>query len=111
MGHSCEEADDGDSAIEAMRAADPQYDVVLMDNQMPRMMGATATKIMKQSLEYRGIIIGVTGNAMQDDIKEFIENGADDVIIKPLDKKGFIQAITKIRLRRDQLDRLPAIVE
>ena len=111
MGHVCHEANDGDTAVEAVRVADPPYDIVLMDNQMPRMMGAAATKFIRQSLGFHGIILGVTGNAMQDDIKEFIENGADDVIIKPLDSQGFKDAIAKIKLQRENLRRLPGIVK
>ena len=111
MGHVCHQADDGDTAVEAVRLANPPYDVILMDNQMPRMMGAVATRIIKQSLGFNGIILGVTGNAMREDIKDFIENGADDVIVKPLDTKGFKNALAKIRLKRGSLQRLPGIME
>ena len=112
LGHICHEADDGESAIEAVRIADCPYDIVLMDNQMSRMTGAVATRIIRHSMGFHGIILGVTGNAMQDDIKDFIESGADDVIIKPLDAKSFKLALAKIRQRRGNLQTLPdAVVE
>ena len=37
-----------------------------------------------RKLGYRGLIIGVTGNAMQTDIDTFISHGADEVLIKPM---------------------------
>jgi len=42
------------------------FDVVLMDYQMPNMDGPTAIKAIRQ-LGYGGIIMGLTGNAMQCD--------------------------------------------
>ena len=62
-----------------------------MDSSMPFMGGLQATKKIRE-LGYKGKIFGVTGNAFQSDIEEFIAHGADEVLVKPLsiDKYAYI---------------------
>lgn len=42
-----------------------------------------------RQLGYRGIIIGITGNALDDDVKDFMNHGADKVLPKPFDLVEF----------------------
>ena len=51
---------------------------------MPRLRGTEAAQQIR-ALGYRGIIVGVTGNVLQEDIDEFISHGVDFVAPKPLD--------------------------
>ena len=86
-----EEACDGLEAVNIISSAMEQgyhFDVILMDFVMPNMDGPTATKLIRE-LKYRGIIIGVTGNAMTDDINTFLCSGADRVMTKPFDIEVF----------------------
>lgn len=81
------EASDGLDAVQQVEQAlqnDILIDVIFMDSIMPRMNGVDATRQMRQVLNYRGVIIGVTGNVGPDDIAAFIESGADRVLAKPL---------------------------
>ena len=59
------------------------YQVVLMDHQMPNMDGPTAAKEMR-ALGYKGLIIGITGNALPEDINVFLSHGANKVLSKPV---------------------------
>ena len=82
----CHEAEDGQQAVDMVKealASGVNYDIITMDYQMPVMDGVTATKLIRK-LGYKGQIIGVTGNALQGDIKAFISNGASIVLAKPL---------------------------
>ena len=91
LAHNCDVAYDGDHAVLKVRESlqiGVDYDVILMDNQMPSMMGFEATKLIRQS-GFLGIILGVTGNALDSDIQQFLNSGADDVIVKPLTKENF----------------------
>jgi CheY-like chemotaxis protein len=54
-----------------------------MDYQMPNMDGPTSVKCMRDA-GYNGLIIGVTGNALPADLKYFEDQGADNVITKPV---------------------------
>ena len=64
LGHAFQEASDGAEAVEMVRQsldnAEP-FDMILMDNQLPRMMGQEATKIIRTELRFGGMILGVTG--------------------------------------------------
>ena len=47
------------------------------------MNGPEATAELRKA-GYRGLVVGVTGNVLQDDIDHFIRSGADAVLAKPL---------------------------
>ena len=71
-----------------MRAAlaDPSarlYDMILCDSVMPVMDGPTAVQIIR-GLGYDGPILGVTGNTLPEQIEDFMQHGADEVVGKPV---------------------------
>ena len=92
------EAEDGHDAVmkveEAMKQGAP-FDLITMDFQMPVMDGPTATSKIR-ALGYKGMIIGVTGNGMTEDIDHFLSQGADRVLIKPVSVKDIEQALFTI---------------
>jgi CheY-like chemotaxis protein len=84
-GHKVDGAEDGAIAVDkASKAMDEgaDYDVILMDYQMPNMDGPTATRILR-SKGCNAFICGVTGNVMAEDIKHFKKCGANAVLHKP----------------------------
>ena len=91
QGHTVEHAEDGLEFVALMETKMPQldrlenapFDVVLMDFQMPKMNGAEATKAVRER-RYAGLIVGVSGNTLAEDVEHFIAHGADDVLPKPL---------------------------
>lgn len=92
-----EEADDGSSGLKVLREGMGKdghlFDVVLIDNLMTEMNGPDAVRVMRDELHFRGSIIGVTGNAMPEDIAYFEQCGADCVVTKPLTNKKLMDAI------------------
>ena len=87
-GYAVEEANDGIEAVEkvegSITGSVARFDVILMDSEMPRMSGPVATETIRQN-GYRGLIVGVTGNVMQQEVDIFISKGANKVLFKPLD--------------------------
>jgi CheY-like chemotaxis protein/signal transduction histidine kinase len=103
LGHTTFEADDGATGVMLMRKLAEDgvcIDCILMDNQMPIMMGVDAAKVMREELLYDGVILGVTGNALEEDIRQFKSNGADEIIIKPLNKDNFETAFHNMWRKR-----------
>ena len=101
LGHSCEEADDGDIAVEKVRDQ-RDFDVILMDNQMPRMKGEDAARIIRNTLKFKGIILGVTGNVLPEEIAAFKRKGVDEVVVKPMTSAIFIDKIADIKRRKGE---------
>jgi len=77
------EADDGTSALNEIAKSVAPFDIVLMDNVMDNLCGPQAAKQMRQQ-DFKGKIIGVTGNVLKKDIEDFILHGADSVLCKPV---------------------------
>lgn len=88
----CLEAEDGIAAVEqitrAMASGGEEIDVVMMDNNMPRMTGPDACSRMRE-LGFTGLIIGVTGNVLPADIEMYLSRGANRVLTKPFDIEEF----------------------
>ncbi len=92
-------AEDGDIAVEKMRtAAEGQYDLILMDVQMPRMNGYEATKAIR-SLSNKGIsgipIIAMTANAFEEDKQDALKAGMNAHIAKPIDTDELKKVISR----------------
>ncbi len=84
----------GWEAIEALDADD--FDVVLMDGQMPVMDGYTATKAIRNQQRYKNLpIIALTANAMEQDKQVSLDAGMSDHISKPVDIDTMIQTIAQ----------------
>ena len=82
--------DNGKKALQ--EASKNDYDLLLMDIQMPYMNGIEATELLIKS-GYKKPIIAVTANAMQDDIGLYMNVGFSHVVAKPIVKKLLIDAI------------------
>lgn len=92
MGLTYEIAQDGVEAVERFKTN--RYDIILMDENMPRMNGLEAAKVILQTEREEKRphtpIIAVTANALQGDKEIFIEAGMDGYLTKPVDKAALI---------------------
>jgi len=77
---------DGLEAVEAVKKA--QYDLVLMDVQMPNMDGLAATRLIRRREREQGLarvaIVAMTANAMPGDRENCLDAGMDDYMAKPI---------------------------
>ncbi|MEO5564141.1 MAG: response regulator, partial [Chitinophagaceae bacterium] len=72
----------GAQAIESMKKHN--YDLVLMDIQMPEMDGHTATRIIRTEMKSAVPIIAMTAHAMAGEREKCINSGMNDYISKPI---------------------------
>lgn len=85
LGLTADLVNNGVDAVDAIKSQD--YDLVLMDWQMPRMDGLEATrKIRLLKDNTQPIIIAVTANAMSGDIEKCLQSGMNDYLSKPIEK-------------------------
>ena len=79
----CEQARDGQEAVNMVQGDVARFDVILCDKEMPVMDGYGAVREMRR-LGVVCPIIGVTANALVNDQAEFIACGLDALVTKPV---------------------------
>ena len=85
-------ADSGATAIK--NSSEHEYDLILMDIQMPIMDGVqTTSHIRKLALNIGTPIIAVTAHAFNEDKQHFLDSGFDDFLAKPIDLEDLIVLI------------------
>ncbi len=79
-------AGNGREAVARVEEADPPFDIVLMDVQMPEMDGFEATRRLRAGPAGHGLpIIAMTASALPSDKQRCLDGGMDDHIAKPID--------------------------
>jgi CheY-like chemotaxis protein/anti-sigma regulatory factor (Ser/Thr protein kinase) len=82
LGCRADLAHDGEEAVAMMQAS--SYDVVLMDMQMPKMDGVSATRAIRAMEKvHQPHIIALTANAMESDRQLCLSAGMNDFLAKP----------------------------
>jgi CheY-like chemotaxis protein/HPt (histidine-containing phosphotransfer) domain-containing protein len=97
MGYRPDVAGNGLEAIQALERQ--QYDVILMDVQMPEMDGLEATRRIchRWPRAARPFIIATTADAMQGDREKCLNAGMDDYVTKPVQVAALVEALKRVR--------------
>jgi two-component system sensor histidine kinase/response regulator len=94
-GYLVEDAENGAIAVAKLKVGN--YDLVLMDIQMPVMDGLEATRAIRAWEQAGGRsrkpILALTASAVDDDVRRTLEAGVDMHISKPIKKASLIAAI------------------
>jgi two-component system sensor histidine kinase/response regulator len=101
-------ADDGEIAVRMVGEHD--YDLVLMDMQMPVMDGISATKAIRSNPRFSALpIVAMTANAMEGDRERCLQAGMNDHVSKPIDPDALYAAVSRwVKPRRAQHFEPPA---
>jgi two-component system chemotaxis response regulator CheY len=98
MGMSCEEAQDGREAIEALRGA-PGFDFMLLDVNMPVMSGLECVKQLREAnLHPRMKVMMVTTEADNSFICQALAYGADEFLMKPFTPESLREKLQMLGL-------------
>jgi len=89
-----EQAENGQTAVQMIKKND--YDIVLMDMQMPVMDGLAATKTIRSIPGCRSLpIIAMTANAMAGDREKCLQAGMNDHLAKPIDPDRLFETLLR----------------
>lgn len=99
LGHGMLTAENGQQALDTLRALERPVDVILMDKMMPVMDGLTAVRQIKDDKKLRHIpIVMITGAASAKDIQEGLDSGVFYYLAKPVNEdvlKSVLSAATR----------------
>ncbi len=96
-GFSCELVlvENGQEALDAFKEG--EFDIILMDMQMPVMDGFAATRLIREWEVENNLpatpVLALTAYALPEEIKQCTDAGCDSHISKPVRKKNLIQVI------------------
>jgi CheY-like chemotaxis protein/nitrogen-specific signal transduction histidine kinase len=103
-------AGNGRDAVDLLRAQPDDFDVVLMDVQMPVLDGHSATRLIRDELGLLSLpIIALTAGALSSERLRAGAAGMDDFIIKPFDARALISSILR-HVKVEDMEPAPAIV-
>jgi CheY-like chemotaxis protein len=90
-------AADGRKGVNAIASARVQYDIVMMDVQMPVMDGYEATLAIREKLGLTGLpIVGLTANAMASDRELCLQAGMNEHMSKPFELAHMVETILRL---------------
>ena len=93
MGYKAVIAENGKMVLEI--AGHEDFDLILMDVQMPEMDGLEATKMIRLCNDKQPVIIAMTANVMHGDRQACIQAGMDDYISKPVELAALVDMLEK----------------
>ena len=93
LGYKPDTAFNGLEVLDALQQVN--YDLILMDVQMPEMDGYEATRTIRMQKNHQPFIIAMTANAMQGDREKCLQAGMDDYISKPIKLEDLVKLLEK----------------
>ncbi|MBW6480368.1 MAG: response regulator [Bacteroidales bacterium] len=94
MGHKVDVLENGLQAVD--NYVPDNYDLILMDIQMPVMDGITATKMLRKKFGNLPPIIGLSANAFEGDRERYMDKGMDEYLTKPVKENDFSNLLEKL---------------
>ncbi|PKG99893.1 aerobic respiration two-component sensor histidine kinase ArcB [Paraglaciecola sp. MB-3u-78] len=106
LGQHVDVAMTGNEAITMAR--DKQYDLILLDIQLPDMNGFEVANVLhEESLVEQTSIVALTANVIKTH-QEFLDNGMDEVISKPVKKSRIIEVLNSLFCEQPSVPHQPA---
>lgn len=88
-------AKNGEAVVEEATREGADYDVILMDIQMPVIDGIEATRLIRSRLASPPPIVALTANTLETDVKLYLEIGMAGVVSKPIQRDDLIATVNE----------------
>ena len=93
-GIDTESVESGAAALEKIQNGE-KYDMILLDDMMPKMSGVETLKKLKEIPGFKIITIALTANALTGMREKYLQDGFDDYLAKPINKNELNRIINK----------------
>ncbi len=87
--------DSGFACLEKIQRGE-QYDLILLDDMMPKMSGVETLKKLKEIPGFNVPTIALTANAITGMREKYLADGFDDYLAKPIDKEQLVQVVNQV---------------
>ena len=100
--------DSGFECIDRIKRGE-MYDLILLDDMMPKMSGVITLKKLKEIPGFKTPTIALTANAITGMREKYLADGFDDYLAKPIEKEQLIQVVNQVLGRNitEDLESLP----
>ena len=100
--------DSGFECIDRIKRGE-MYDLILLDDMMPKMSGVITLKKLKEIPGFKTPTIALTANAITGMREKYLSDGFDDYLAKPIEKEQLIQVVNQVLGRNitEDLESLP----
>ena len=89
-------AQDGQEALDILKRSDSHYDLVLMDVQMPRMDGQTATRLIREQWSADQLpIVAMTAHAFEEERQKCFAAGMNEHLTKPIEPEKLYACLVR----------------
>ncbi len=95
-GYSLKMVENGKQAIDTFLAAPEDFDLILMDIQMPQLGGIEAVKIIREKGFTAIPIIAMTAQSMTGDREKCIDAGMNDYVSKPIKREVLLEKVKRL---------------
>ncbi|MGB5339876.1 MAG: ATP-binding protein, partial [Gammaproteobacteria bacterium] len=96
-GHQVHIAVDGEEALDILNERDTDFDIVILDMNMPQVSGLDVLKAYRfMETEMNMPVIMLSANALPGTIEECKQAGADEYLTKPVDAKRLVEAVDNL---------------
>ncbi|MBE6147520.1 MAG: response regulator [Firmicutes bacterium] len=95
-----DEVDSGFACLERIEKG-YKYDVILLDDMMPKMTGSETLIKLRETPGFNIPVVALTANAIEGMREEYLEKGFDDYLAKPIDKNQMYQLLNKTLKKKE----------
>jgi CheY-like chemotaxis protein len=95
-GHAVEAVEEGQQALEIVRAKDP--DIALVDIGLPGIDGYEVARRVRARDRRRPVLIALTGYGQPEDQRRASEAGFDDLLVKPVDPTALAALLATLEI-------------
>ena len=87
--------DSGFACLDRIKAGN-KYDLILLDDMMPKMSGVTTLHMLREIPGFNIPTIAITANAITGMREKYLQDGFDDFLAKPIEKEELIKVLNRV---------------